>query len=159
MSAIVVVVNLAVLCKDILFDFFDKLFLFDEVVLSAMNFSLPGSPGGVADAEFEDVWEFLQKEVYQSSLSDSWAPTDDQWFVPDHILLVVEEGEILLSILVHILWLLQQTWAQEVVENLPQLRMGLQIVYVLLFNCLFYCPEVCLQLRVEVLLVLLHKVI
>ena len=71
MSTIVVVVNLAVLCKDILFDFLDELFLFDEVVLSAMNFSLPGSPGGVADAEFEDVWEFLQKEVYQSSLSDS----------------------------------------------------------------------------------------
>ncbi len=38
-----------------------EVFLFDKVVLTPMNFALSGVAGGVADAELEVVWIFLQQ--------------------------------------------------------------------------------------------------
>lgn len=87
-------------------------------------------------------------------LADSRAAGQYEWLVPHDVLVVVEVAEEFLGIFIYIFGLLQQARTQEIVEDLPQLRMALQVAHVFLFDGMLDGSEVGLQLRVKIFVAL-----
>lgn len=48
-------------------------------------------------------------------LSNSWAPSYNKWFMLDDVFVVVEVAEKFFGIVVDIVRLFQQAWAQEII--------------------------------------------
>lgn len=78
-------------------------------------------------------------------LSDPSATADGQGLIRDFVFLMIEEGEVLLSVRVHILGLLQKDRAHEVVEDLSQFAVIFQVADVLFLDSMLDLVEVCLE--------------
>ena len=64
--------------------------------------------------------------------------------MPHNILMVVEVAEELLGVFVDIIGLLQEARAQEVIENLSQLRVALEIIDMLFLDSMLNGTEISL---------------
>lgn len=93
-------------------------------------------------------------ELIWKYFADPRATSQYERFVSHDVLVVVEVAEEFLSIFVYIFRLFQQTRAQEIVKDLPQLRMALQVADMLFFDRVFDGPEICLQLGVKIFVAL-----
>ena len=110
----------------------------DEVVLPAVHFSLPRATSRVADTELEKLRVSIDQHVDQRPLPNPRAPCDHQGAVAYDILVVVKVAEEFLGVFKYIFGLFEEAGTEEVIEDLPELRVALEVADVLLFNRLLY---------------------